>query len=46
MSVYVFNNIDTGEVWTARADSLVVAASLIPKDAEWDDYFEVEDEKA
>lgn len=39
LKTYIFNSEDTGEVWSAKADSMCTAAGMIPSDAEWDDWF-------
>lgn len=39
LNTYIFNCEETGEVWSAKATSMCDAAGLIPRDAEWDDWF-------
>lgn len=41
MNNYVFNNTETGQVWTVQADNVDEAASKLPEDADWDDWFQV-----
>lgn len=39
IKTYIFNCEETGQVWSAKADSMCTAAGMIPRDAEWDDWF-------
>lgn len=39
MKNYIFNNEETGQVWSVSANSQEEAEALLPEDAEWDDYF-------
>jgi hypothetical protein len=40
MKNFIFNNEDTGQVWSVNAPNKQQAELLLPEDAEWDDYFE------
>lgn len=42
MKNYIFNNEDTGEVWSVVADSQEEAEALLPEDADWNDWFALE----
>ena len=39
MKNFIFNNEDTGEVWSVVADTQEQAELLLPEDADWDDWF-------
>ena len=38
---YLFSNVDTGETWAVKAETVEEAKDLLPEDADWDDWFQV-----
>ncbi len=40
---YIFNNVDTGQVWSVEAVSFREAEDKLPLDAEWNDWFTTTD---
>ena len=42
MKNFIFNNEETGQAWSVVADTQEQAELLLPEDAEWHDWFELE----
>ena len=38
---FIFNNVDTGQTWAVKAETVEEAKETLPQDADWDDWFEV-----
>ena len=44
MSVFIFNNIETGQVWQVQGvETLDEAITHLPEDADWEDWFELKE---
>ncbi|QIN96692.1 hypothetical protein [Synechococcus phage S-N03] len=41
MTYYIFNNVETGQTWSVKADSFEEAEAKLPEEVEWDDWFQL-----